>query len=305
MKRTLAITTISLSLLGLTACKGGGGDAMKYIPDGASVIGGLDLAAIQKSAAWEGNKDKIESGEAGEMMKAAEECNLGKSTWKSVVFGADVKDAEGKNVVVLSVDGIGKKENLECVAGKVKEKTEEEPWTMEEKDGKLTLSLDDGNETGYVVSDNMIVLAGKGWAGSIKELIDGKGKAAVDGSLKEIVGRANTKEHMWIAGTIPEDMAKGPAEGLKDGTVAMNFSDGLSISGNLGFGSADDAKAKAEEFNKQFEGMKAMATNMVPEAVVNSVKIEAKDSAIHVEAKASKEEVEEISDKLGGLAGGM
>lgn len=305
MKRTFAITTIALSMLGLSACKGGAGDAMKFIPDGASVMGGVDLAALQKSSVWEENKDKIESGEQAEMMKAAEECNLGKATWKNVVFGADVNNAEGKMVVVLSVDGVGKKENLECVAGKIKEKSDKDPWTMEEKDGKLTLTIDEGKATGYVVSENMLVIAGKDWAGSVKELIDGKGKAAVDGSLKDIVGRASTKEHMWVAGTIPAEMAKGPAEGLKDGTVSMNFSDGLAIAGNLGFGSADDAKSKAEEFNKQFEQLKGMAGEMVPKAVMDSVKIEAKESAIHVEAKASNEDIKAMSEKAGGMLGGM
>lgn len=304
MKRTFAITTISLSLLGLSACKGGAGDAMKFIPDGASVIGGADLAALQKSAAWEENKEKIESGEAGETMKAAEACNLGKATWKSVVFGADVENAEGKMVIVFNVDGVGKKENLECIAGKIKEKSEKDPWTMEEADGKLTLTIDEGKATGYVVNDNMLVVAGKDWAGSVKELIDGKGKAAVDGSLKDVVGRAKTSEHVWVAGNIPESMAKGPAEGLKSGQVSMNFSDGIAIAGDLGFGSADDATKKAEEFNKQFEQLKGMAGEMVPKAVMESVKIESKDTAVHVEAKASKDDIKTISEKAGTMLGG-
>jgi energy-coupling factor transporter ATP-binding protein EcfA2 len=305
MKRTFATTTIALSLLGLSACKGGAGDAIKYVPDGASVIGGVDLAALQKSALWEKNKDKIESGQNKEMMEAAKACNLGQETWKSVVFGADVSNAEGKMVVVLGVDGVGKKENLECIAGKIKEKTEKDPWTLEEKDGKLTLNMDGGKATGWAVGDNMLVVAGKDWAGSVTELIDGKGKAAVDGSLKDVVGRANTKEHIWVAGNIPSDMAQGPAAGAKDGTLGMNFADGLGLQLDVGFGSADDAKSKAAELNQQFEGMKGMAGEMVPKTTLDSVKIEAKDTAVHVEAKASKEDIDKISEALGKMIPGM
>lgn len=307
MKRTFATTTLAVALLGIGACKGGGaGDAAKLVPDSATVIGGVDLKAAMGSALYKDNQKMLEEGEGKEALEAAKACNLGPDKFKSIVFGADPTGGDAKMMFVISADGIGKKENLECIHGKIKEKEGEDPWTMEEKDGKMVLTIDGGDATGYVVSDGMLAVAGKDWAGSVKELIDGKGKAAIDNSLKDVVGRTDTSKTMWAAGSIPSEMASGPADGAKDAAGWVDLSGGLELMASVGFGSADDAKKKAEEFNTMFEGAKGGAAAFgVPEAVVNSIKIEAKDSAVAVSAKASAEDVKKISENAGKALGGL
>lgn len=305
MTRTFATTTFAVALFGLSACKGGAGDAIKLIPEGANVIGGADLNALMNSSAYKDNVDKIETAETKEFLDAASACNVGKDKWKNVTFGMNTESPDKKVAMVVNVDGLGKKENLECISGKIKEKAPdgEAPFTIEEADGKLTLKSDDG--TGYVVNDNMVVFAGADWASAVKELVDGKGKAAVDGNLKDLVGRANTKAHVWAAGEIPADMASGPAEGAKDATVAIDVSDGLGIDASVGFGDAEAAKAKADELNKMYDSQKGAAGAMgVPSTVTDSVKIEAKDTAVHVAAKATAEDLKKISDSVGKMMGG-
>lgn len=309
MIRTLATTTCAAALLSLTACKGGGaaGDAAKLIPDAATVIGGVNVQEMMKSPLYEGNKEMLEKGEQKEMMDAAKECNLGPDTWKSVVFGFDPEGGDSKLALVLVADGLGKKENLECVASKIKEKNDgEEPWTMEEKDGKLVLTIDEGKATGYVVNDSTLAVAGKDWAGAVKELIDGKGKPAVDNSLKEVLGRTDMSKAVWAAGVVPASMATGPADGMKDGAIAIDMSSGLEINASIGVKDADMATAKAEEFNKQYGEMKGMAGMFgVPASVTDSVKIEAKDASINVSAKATKEDLEKINEAVQKNLGGM
>ena len=196
--------------------------------------------------------------------------------------------------MAIAVDGIGKKENLECIHGKMKEMEGEDPWTMEEKDGKLVLSMKDGG-TGWVVNDNLLAMAGEGWKDSVKELVDGKGKAAIDNSLKDLVGKTDTSKAIWGAGSIPSDMAQGPADGLKDVAGWIDLSSGVGLQVSGGFGSEDTAKSKAEEFNKQFEGAKGAAKMFsIPEAAVNSVKIEAKGDSVQVTAAVSKEDLDKI-----------
>src|SRR5690606_10342652 len=203
--------------------------------------------------------------------------------WKSITFGVHHSALMGMPgdepppvAIVLSADGIGKKENLECVQGKIKEKSGEDPWTMEEKDGRLVLDLDKGKDVGYVVDDNTLVVAGKGWADSVKELIDGKGKAAVDHGLKDAVGTADTGKAIWFAGNLPAELLSGsPAEGAKTAGGSLDFKSGLALAVAVTFGSADDAKSKAEELQTQFDQVKGMAGAMgVPQTVTDSVKIE-------------------------------
>jgi hypothetical protein len=296
MIRTLATTTAAAALLTLTACKGGGasGDAAKLIPDAATVIGGANVQAMMKSPLYDGNKEMLEKGEQKEMMEAAKECNLGPDTWKSVVFGVDPEGGDSKMAVVLVATGLGKKENLECIAGKAKEKNDgKEPWTMEEKDGKLVLNIDDGEATGYVVNDDTLAVAGKG-------------KPAIENSLKDVLGRTDMSKAVWAAGVVPAAMATGPADGMKDGAMWVDMSSGLEISASIGVKDADTATSKAEEFQKQYDQAKGMAGAFgIPAAVTDSVKIEAKDAAINVSAKASKEDLEKINEAVKKSLGGM
>ncbi len=309
MIRTLATTTCAAALLTLTACKGGGAsaDAAKLIPDAATVIGGANVQAMMKSPLYDGNKEMLEKGEQKEMMDAAKECNLGPDTWQSVVFGFDPEGGESKMAVVMVATGLGKKENLECVAGKIKEKNDgEEPWTMEEKDGKLVLTMDEGDATGYVVNDNTLAVAGKDWAGAVKELIDGKGKPAVDNSLKDVLGRTDMSKAVWGAGIVPASMASGPADGMKDGAMWVDMSSGLEIMASIGVKDADTATSKAKEFQTQYDQMKGMAGAFgVPAGVTDSVTIEAKGEAINMSAKASKEDLDKINEAVKKNLGSM
>lgn len=307
MNRTLATTTCAAAFLMLTACKGGAaGDAAKLIPDAATVVGGANVEAMMKSPLYEGNKEMLEKGDQKEAMEAAKACNLGPDTWKSVVFGADPDGGDAKMAVVLVATGLGKKENLDCIAGKLKEENDgEDPWTSEEKDGKLVLTIDEGDMIGYVVDDNTLAVAGKDWAGAVKELIDGKGKPAIENSLKDVLGRTDMSKAIWAAGVVPDSMAKGPMGGMKDGAMWIDMSSGLELMGSVGVKDADTATAKAKEFQGMYEGVKGMAGSVgVPASVTDSVKIEAKDAAINVSAKASKEDLEKINEavqkKLGG-----
>lgn len=297
MQRTFATTTLALAVIALSACDGGAGDAVKLVPDGATVIGGVDLAAATKSKAYEAFKKQIEEGEGKETMDAAKACNLGPDKWKSITFGA--APPEEKMVIVFKVDGIGKKENLDCAHEKIKEaEGGKDSWTSEEKDGKLVLTFTKKGGKGYVTDDNTLVMTSKDWDGAVSELIGGKGKTAVDGSLKEIYGRAEKGKNVWVAGKIPADMLKGsPGEGATDATMWMDLSKGLELAAAVSFGSAEDATGKAEQLNKMFDENKGMATTFgVPQTVVDSVKIEAKDKAVSVQATISEEDVTKLSD---------
>jgi hypothetical protein len=249
----------------------------------------------------------LKKDDAGEMMTALEGCKLGKETWKSVVFGADPSGGDAKVAFVLTVDGVGKKENLECIAGKMKEKDGEDPWTMEEKDGKMVLTMTDGKGTGWVVDDNTVAVAGKDWEGAVKELIDGKGKSAIDNSLKDVVARTDTSKTIWGAGKIPAEMAEGPAAGAKDAAGWVDLSAGLELLVAVGFDTEETAKAKTDELTQAFETVKGGAAAFgVPESVVNSVKIEAKGTAVQASGKATKEDIATISDAAKmAMGGGM
>lgn len=307
--KTFATTTFAFALLGLAACKGGGGDAAKFIPEAATVVGGIDLAGVQGTQSWKDNKAMVES-QGKEVLDAMSACNLGLDKWKSVTFGLDPAGGGDKIAAVVVADGLGKKENLDCAAGKIKEKNGgTDAWTAEDE-GK-TLKMDDGN-VAYVVDDNTVVLAGKAWAEDVKKLTKGEGKSAFDGALKDVIGRTDTSKHVWFAGKLPDD-AKGAAKMLGDVGEPQDVAGWLDLSGGLeawvavGFKSADEATKAKDASQAQFDAMKGMAGQFgVPQGVVDSVKFDTKDTAATVTAKISDADMKTLQEKMGGMmAGGL
>jgi hypothetical protein len=306
--KTFATTTFAFALLGLAACKGGGGDAAKFIPEAATIVGGIDLAGVQGTQSWKDNKAMVES-QGKEMLDAMSGCNLGLDKWKSATIGMDPAGGEEKVAGVIVADGLGKKENLDCAAGKMKEKMGgKDPWTAEDE-GK-TLKMENGG-VAYVVDDNTVVFAGKAWAEDVKKLTKGEGKSAFDGPLKDVIGRTDTGKHVWFAGKLPDD-AKGAAKMLGDVGEPQDVAGWLDLSGGLeawvsvGFKSGDEATKAKEAGEKQFEAFKGMAGQFgVPQAVVDSVKFDTKDNSATVSAKISDADLKTVQEKMGGMMGGM
>ncbi|MCA9709149.1 MAG: hypothetical protein KDK70_25115 [Myxococcales bacterium] len=307
MKRTFATTTFAFAILGVAACKGGAGDAAKYIPEAATVVGGVNIAAVQESQPWKDNKGMLES-QGKEVLDAMSACNLGLDKWKSVTFGVDPNSPDEKMAAVVVADGLGKKENLDCAAGKLKEKVGEDPWTAEE-DGKV-LKMKDGT-VAYVVNENTLAVAGKGWAEDVKKLTAGEGKSAFDGSLKDVIGRTDTSKHIWFAGLVP-DSAKGMAKAAgdvgdpKDVAGWMDVGSGLEVFLAVGFASGDEATKAKDAGEAAWTGFKGMIGQFgVPQGVIDSVKFDTSGNAATVTAKASSEDLTAIQAKVKEQMGGM
>lgn len=283
-------------------------DAMKYIPDGANLLIGLDAAKVAGSSMMKDNQDLLKEGDAGEMLAAADACKVGMATWKYAVVGGNTETENG-GVIVVSATGVGKKDTLDCIGKKVVEKNPEEKFEVGEEDGRVIVSgIKDGQKV-YAVSDDVIAIVGTEAQPAFTGLLGGKGKAAVDGSLKEVLGSVDQSKHIYFGMIATPDMQEGPTAGLKHVTGTVDLSAGLAIAASGVF--ADDAKATelAGMANKQFGEMKGMAGMFgIPAAVVESVKIEAKGPAVAVSAKASADDMKKIGEtmkkQLGGGPGG-
>ncbi len=298
MKRTITITLAATALIGLTACKGGGGAAAsKLIPEQASIMGGMDLGGLMGTSLYNDNKDKMDA-DAKEMMEAAKGCNIDLEKLGSVVFGSD----GGENVaVVITGAGIGEEANVDCIGKKIEEKKGSAPWT---RDGK-TLTIDEGKASAYLVDGKTVAFANKDWAGAVKDLVDGKGKAAVDGPNKDLFSRADKSKHIWFAGKIPEGMAGmmgEQAKGLKDVSGYLHFASGLEAHVAAGFESADQATAVKDMAAGGLQMVKPMLkAQELPEGIIDGIKIDSKDAVVSVDAKISEADLKTVSEKAKGM----
>jgi hypothetical protein len=308
MKR-ISTSVALVALFGLAGCKGGGAsDPAKLVPDAATIVGGVNVKGLLGSKLYSENKALLETGEAKEMMEAAKACNIDPNGIDGLTFGAD-PTSEGV-VIIVSAAGIAKEENLNCIAGKIKEKAGEDPWTLEDKDGQKTLKLSDDQGVGYLIGENMVAVASKNWADSVKQLIDGKGTSAADGKMKDLVGRAPKGQQIWFAGNIPADAAAGlkgtPGEAVKDFSGGLDLANGLAMSLAAGVADAAAATALQGELQKQFDQVKGMGAAMgVPQGVIDSIKIGAADATVTLELAASNEDLKALQEKMGGMMGGL
>jgi hypothetical protein len=309
MKRTILTTLAATALLTIPACKGGASaSGGKLIPEQATIMVGVDVAGLMKSKLYVDNKAKLES-QAGykDMAEAAKACNLDpEKAVSSVLLGTDAKEGFA---VVFTGEGLGDEKNLTCIADKAKEKNNGKvPFTIADEGGKKTLKMDDG--TGYIIDARTVVIASKPWAAAVKDLVDGKGKSAVEGANKDLFARADQSKHVWFAGIAPPQLADAgkmspvPVE-IKDFAGSVDLSSGLGLKFAAGLASdqqAADLKKKADE---QLPMAKmGLALIGLPATVADSVKIDAKGSVLSVEMSMSDADLKTAQEKLGGLAGG-
>ena len=317
MKQTIFVTLAATALLGLSACKGGASAAGgKLIPEQATIMGGIDVAGLMKTKHYTDNKGMLEKQrEWTEMSAAAKACNLDpEKALSSILFGTDGK---ANFAAVITGEGLGDEKNLTCIADKAKEKNGgKTPFTIADDGGKKVLRMDGGDGTGFIVDGKTVLFVSKSWEGAVKELMDGKGKAAIDGPNKAVFARADQSKHIWAAGLIPAEaagMAKGMGAEPKDFSISLDLADGMAFAAAVGLASADQATALKKKADEGLAMVKGIAPMMgIPAKALETLKIDAKDATISVSASMSHDDVKQLQDKagaammgLGGMGGGM
>lgn len=290
----------------LAACKGRDAETAaavpavvvgKYIPEGATIVAGIDVAGVVASSAYTGNRALIETGEAKRILDAAAACSVGLEKWQRVTFGMDT--ASRSFAAEIQGDGLGDETNLACIAAAVEKHEGRAPWKVEHRHGGTVLAMSDGG-VAFVVDRGTVVLASKAWVARVKDLVAGEGRSAFGGSLAEVIGRADTTKTLWVAGGLPPAMVAGTvAQHAKDVAGSIDLSHGVALAASVGFASADEAAAQREALQQQFDGMKGLATTMgVPQTVLDSVRIEQRDTAVHVAVTASDADIHRIQEAV-------
>ena len=277
----------------------GVGAALKLAPDSATVLFALNVQGLLASTLYTSYKTEIEAG-AKDALELATKCDVGPENWKSVVMAFSPERGPGSGVLIVTAAGLGKQETVACIA---KEAGEEVATVA---DGGKIINLKQDGSVGYVINDDSIAMAGKDWAEAVKGLRDGHGKRAVEGDLKELIARTDTGKHVWFAGKLPALLAAqatiaSPGFTPTDVSGWLDLSSGVSI--QVAVGTADASKI-AGELKTQFDAMKGMANGLVPQAVVDSVKIGNANGAVTATANASTEDLKVLTKNLKGMLEG-
>lgn len=268
---------------------------MRYIPDGANLLIGLDAVKVFGSAVMKDNQDMLAYGDVGEVIAAAEACNVGMSTWKYAVVGGNTEE-DKEVVVVLSATDIGKKDTLDCIGKKVIEKDPQDTFELGEEDGRVVVSGGIDGQKMYAISDDVVALVGADWLETFEDLLDGKGKTAVEGSLNDVLASVDQSKHIYFGMAATADMQEGATETLKYVTGTVYLSAGISVAVWAEFADSAAATAVASQAITQFDDVKGMAGMFgIPYGVVENVNIEAKGAAAGFSVSAAGNDLEQLS----------
>jgi hypothetical protein len=298
MRRSL---TLLLLFVGSSGCKSNMQQAIELVPDSATVIGGMDVAALRQSKVFGGAIAQFVA-----PLDLGKQCELGLDAWRTIVFGFDPEDYASTFVMVLSADGIGTKTKLDCIRNLAAQSLGTEPWTQHEVDGRVMLDIDFGGDSakGYVVDGNRLVIGSDAQSDAISALIAGEGTAAVSGGLKDLMGRADPRQPMWVAGKVPAHLPPGaPIVGARDVVASVGLATGVTFSASIAYENAADASARSEALRAQVDEIGASATELgIPSKVIDRVEVSTTDALLEISARISDEEMKAA---LGGLSGSL
>lgn len=264
---------------------------LELIPDRAILLAGVDVAALVTLPVWPRLRDSLGTRQK-DQMKAAAGCGVDVDKWRTFVIGTE--PVTRGMAMVVTVEGIGKKETLRCLSGVL-------GFTLT-ADGKR---MSDHTGGGVVLDDDSIAFASTAWMDLLDARIEGKGTAAAAGPLRAALSRTDRSKTLWVAGTLPEVQGElvAAALGTKIHDVAgwADLRDGLDVQISI---AVPDGKETLQQLQLKWLGAKMLAeSRAVPKGVADSVELTEKDDVVTVALSATPEETRTLTDSVRTMMG--
>jgi hypothetical protein len=264
---------------------------LDLVPEKATFVVGIDLGALFASQAYADNRPVFEQGVRKAFVETTAACGLGSEQWQWATMGFD---AASDFAIVLTADGIGRRETVACLREAAGRREGAKPWTK--VDGTLErYSLGD-EMSAWVLDDCTVVLTSPQWAPDVEPLVAGRGKSVVGGALDPALRRAVAAHHVWYAGLLMTMSLNGsPFVDALDVSGHVDLSSGFASTSLIEFPSATMASERANEMRKKFADAKPMlASAGMPQGVLDRMQFGARDSLVAIEATTTPEELTKI-----------
>lgn len=265
------------------------------------MIAGADVGSIVQAPAFAPFLGLDGPSEVKPVLAAATACGLGRDTWRSITIGGSFTGSS--SAVAFRAQGAGSIENLECIRGRMETSSGKSPFSISTTSGSIELSFASGSR-GWVIDPCTVVVAEKDWIAPMRERIEGRGVAAIDGRLAGAIARADTRKHAWLGMTVDPTSIGSFLPGVQDLAIAIQVTNRVSVSASLAFSDPSTAAKQSAEIERQLASMKSMVGGMgVPQSVVDSIKVGPAGAFVMISAEAGEEELRRISGLIAGVQG--
>ncbi|MEM6993240.1 MAG: hypothetical protein AAF721_22195 [Myxococcota bacterium] len=275
---TIRVSLCALS--GLLVCGCGTStslDTLRYVPEDATVVASVDVAALQRSAVFKDVLGPRLHRAAPWVSTGLERCNVGLDRWKPLVVAAPAERAA--TLAVVSAPGLGKRSTLDCLAGQMKA-IGLTPWVMSD-DTHLVF----GNGQGRVVDDDTVALFTGSWSSAVTGVLDGTAPTAKDGPIAQLVARAKVDQPLWV-GVRLDDRDTNTEKALEVAATGMigavTLDSPLSLRATLELADGSDPEVAATRAEALYETSvrDTLANAGVAAAALDSVRFEREGSRL-------------------------
>lgn len=246
------------------AAAGGGGGATTawgVFPKDTDVVVGINGDKLRESKLWQQFSPMIAEKAKEELGDLKDSCGIDALTAiNAVVIGANTKDSENA-VIVVKTNGLKRADLNKCAQTMATKKSE----TLEiTDDGKLGAYKDKEGKTMWVgwLDDTSAVISPKAEDNKdyMTDRLAGKDSLSDNKDIMDLLNNVDTKATLWFA-IKSEMLSQSPAAamGMKPTAVfgSLLLTAGLKLDMGVRFGTADEAKAAADQANQAMEAGKA------------------------------------------------
>lgn len=237
---------------------------LALLPQDASLVAHVDLAALRASPLWDKNRALLEADpDARRTLAALAACDLAFDGLRALDLAVA---GDGTNVAaVLTGAGVGEPDKVACLERQMPDRG----LRVDRSGPEPVLALT--GATGRFHDKTTIVFSTPGWDAAIADLHAGKAAGVGAGPLAHQLARVPADRPIWFVGRVPTRAAisLAPAlSGLQEVRGALDLRDGLGVELALGMDTEERATATLAELRKQFDGLRAAG---LPPAVLDRV----------------------------------
>lgn len=284
------------------ACAATRVDTRDLLPDEATIIVGIDVAALRRSA-WFSDLEAVARAhpDVARALAPVERCGITLASQREIAVALSEHDDA---VLVVRADGLGKPATLDCIARELKKTIGVSPWTRRTTGCASVLEVTGGEGQGFSLDEDTVVIASRGWKTRVADRLAGKGASAMTGKLAWAWTRVDVSRTVWFAADVPASAAKGlgpKGAALRHVGGSVDAPAGLHVEVTSGFVDAADAAAAAKEIETQLGQLRLAAPMFgIPSGVADGVSVIAHGTRLDLTAKISEDDLRTLRELLAG-----
>lgn len=208
-------------------------------------------------------------------------------------------DDQGHAAVVGRAKGLGTEAMWTCLRDQTKQRGKpfELELTKTPRGEGPQLRESDGEDLGYFVDDDTVVLLSREWDAEVSPRLRGEGTPALEGQLAPAAGRVSRDAPLWLVGRVSEKTARGmagsPTAGVTDLALSITLPDGdLQLHFDGDAGEPADATRVRDELTTQLESIRSVLPVMgLPASVGPKIAFETEGDLVSLRLLLTREEL--------------